>query len=421
MSLLIIILLALVFSAFFSGMEIAFVTANKLRLEINRKQDLFPSRIISIFTRDPGQFIATMLVGNNISLVVCGTLMAYILEPLIRPVISSYAGMLTLQTLITTFIILIPAEFLPKSIFRRNPNVFLSSLAIPVLFFYIIFYPIARFSIWLSDFVLGFFLKVDINKKEHKVVFGKTDLDHFVNQLQTPERAEEAVENEIRIFRNALDFSEVKLRECMVPRTEMVAVEVDSDVDDLRQKFIETGLSRILVYKDNIDNIIGYIKSSQLFDNPATISDSMTTVPVVPETMPASRLLENFMKLRKNIAVVVDEFGGTSGIVTSEDIIEEIFGEIVDEHDKTYLEERVLAENEFILSGRLEIDYLNEKYRLGIEESDEYNTLAGFILLHHKNMPLANESFSIGQLKFKVLKITATRIELVHLEIESSD
>jgi CBS domain containing-hemolysin-like protein len=267
----------------------------------------------------------------------------------------------------------------------------------------------------LSEFILHVILKQDVSVKDHNIVFGKVDLDHFISQAQNVNQAGDEIQQEIRIFQNALDFSDVKIRECSVPRTEIVAIDVQSTIGELRNKFVNSGLSRIIIYEDNIDNVIGYVRSSELFKSPLSIRSVMTEIPVVPESMPAGKLLEQFMKKGRNIAVVVDEFGGTSGIVTSEDIIEEIFGEIEDEHDKTALEERQVSDDEFIFSGRLEIDYLNEKYKLGIEESDEYNTLAGYILVHHHSMPDVNESFTVENYFVTVVKVTSTKIELIRL------
>jgi len=410
-----IILLSFILSAFFSGMEIAFLSANKLWIEIDNKQGTFPSQIISFFSKNPAQYIATMLVGNNIALVLYGSVMELLLEPVISSFISSHAGIIIIQTIIATLIILIPADFLPKVVFRNNPNFILSAFAVPVLFFYILLFPVARLSIIIADFFLRIFLKQNITDKEQKVVFGKVDLDFFISQAQNDNSSEQEIQHEIRIFQNALDFSEVKVRECRVPRTEIVAVDVNDTISELNDRFIITGLSRIIIYRENIDNVIGYVRSSELFKSPATIAEAITEIPVVPESMPADMLLEQFLKQRKNIAVVVDEFGGTSGIVTTEDVIEEIFGEIEDEHDKIILEERQLPDDEFIFSGRLEIDYLNEKYRLGIEESEEYNTLAGYILFHHQSMPEKNESFTVMNYFVTVLKVTSTRIELLKL------
>jgi CBS domain containing-hemolysin-like protein len=413
----VIILISVLFSAFFSGMEIAFITANKLRLEVDRKKGNFPSGIINIFTKNQSQYIATMLVGNNVALVVYGIFMAILLEPVIIGFGVSPGGwLLFIQTMISTLLILFTAEFLPKTLFRINPNFILSVFALPVMLFYILLYPIAKFSIWLSNNVLRGILKVDLTENSPDPVFGKLDLDNLVSEIHDDGEQKEQVDTEIRIFQNALEFSDVKLRDCMIPRTEIVALEINDTIENLKEKFIESGLSRILIYKETIDHIIGFINSSELFKNPKTIKSKLVQLPIVPESMAANRMLEVFMKEHKNIAVVVDEFGGTSGMVTIEDIIEEIFGEIEDEHDNVQLDERVISENEFVFSGRLEIDYINEKYKLNIPETEDYNTIAGYIFSNHQSVPEQNQIVRIHSFIIKILKVSQTKIELVNLK-----
>ncbi len=411
----IIILLSLVFSAFFSGMEIAFVSSNKLRLELDIKQGYLTSRVISIFTSRPGDYIATMLVGNNISLVIYGILMAIILEPLISHYTNSESTILITQTIISTLIILFTAEFLPKTIFRLSPNTALRAFAIPVLIFYILLYPVTKLTIAISGFILHNFMRVPRNKKAHPNVFGKIDLDNLVSESNAEHDQQDEPEQEIKLFQNALDFSNVKLRDCMVPRTEIVAFDESVSMEELQSKFIETGLSKILIYRKSTDNIIGYINSKELFKNPLDLSSMIMSLPIVPETMPANKLLQSFIKDHKSISVVVDEFGGTSGIVTMEDILEEIIGEIEDEHDTSELTEEKLNEQEYIFSARHEIDYLNEKYRLNIPELDDYETLAGLILFHYESIPKINDRIHIEGFVIRILDVSETRIELIHL------
>ncbi|MFV0377366.1 MAG: hemolysin family protein [Mangrovibacterium sp.] len=417
------IIVTIILSAFFSGMEIAFVSANKLRLELDKKQETLSSRILGIFTDNPAQYIATMLVGNNIALVVYGVAFSHLLEPTFYSFLDSDGAVLLLQTLTSTLLILFTAEFLPKTLFRINPNIFLRLFAVPVLFFYIIFYPITRITMWLSKLLLNGIFGAGIDKNEEKIVFNRIDLDHFVNEPDQqihPDKQSE-IDNEIKLFRNALDFSKVKLREIMVPRTEIEAMDIESSIAELRQKFIETGYSRILFYQDNIDNLIGYLHHSVIFTNPESIRPNLKKVLIVPETMAASKLLSKFIAQKRSIAIVVDEFGGTSGMVTIEDILEEIFGEIEDEHDTIDLIDRKTGENEFIFSARIELDYLNEKYNLGFPVEENYETLAGFILYHYESIPKINTIVTIDRYRFKVLKASNTRIELVNLQLLDKD
>jgi len=414
-----IIFLAVLFSAFFSGMEIAFVTSNKLRIELDRKQGVFGSGIIKLFTANSGQYIATMLIGNNICLVVYGLIISRMLSPVFYSFTGSDIITLILQTIISTAIILFVAEFLPKTIFLINPNFFLKSLSIPTLFFFIIFYPISKLSLVASTAFLRFFMRMPPGEhNQENIVFSKVDLDHFVNLSKQSNEKSEPDHHNIRIFQNALDFSGVKLRECMVPRTEIEAVEICSSIDLLREKFIETRHSRILVYAGSIDHITGYFELKDLFRNPPDIQSGLRKLAIVPESMPASKLLKIFVDEKKNVAVVVDEFGGTSGMVTFEDILEEIVGDIEDEHDINELVEKAISRNEYIFSGRLEIDYLNEKYHLDLPEEDDFETLAGMILFYHGSIPKNNDIIRINNIIIKVLKVTTTRLDLVNLKIE---
>ncbi len=419
MNLYLVITTAILFSAFFSGMEIAFISANRLRLELDKKQNVIFSSLISLFTQYPGQFIATMLVGNNVALVIYGIAFADLLDPFLKRYFESETLVLLLQTILSTLLILATAEYLPKALFRINPNRILKIFTVPIAFFYFLFYPITKFSITISKFVLKVFLNVQIKKVDEKIVFSRIDLDHFVNEQEnkTAPQTEEEIDNEVKLFKNALDFSNVKLREVMVPRTEIVALDIDSTVEELHRKFIATGYSRILFYQDNIDNIIGYVHHSIIFNKPESIKNNLRKVLIVPETMSASKLLRKFIQERLSIAIVVDEFGGTSGMVTSEDILEEIFGEIEDEHDTIDLIMKKISDNEYILSGRLELDELNENLNLEFPEDENFETLAGFILSHYESIPKINTIINIDHFQFKILKATNTKIELVNLKV----
>ncbi len=419
MSGILIILLAIILSAFFSGMEIAFIASNKLRVELDRKQGVFGSEIVKLFTDNPGQYIATMLIGNNISLVIYGLVFSSLLSPLLIPVFESDLVILIVNTITSTAIILLVAEFLPKTIFIISPNFFLKFLSIPTLVFYFLFYPVSKLILAVSNLFIrmAFGLKPG-EKRQENIVFSKVDLDHFVSLNNQINKESEPQHHNIRIFQNALDFSNVKLRECMVPRTEIEAVDIMSSVEQLKEKFISTRYSRILVYQDTIDNITGYIELKDIFRNPGDIKSAIRKLAIVPETMPANRLLKLFVDERKNIALVVDEFGGTSGMVTIEDVLEEIVGDIEDEHDTIDLVEKKTGTNEYILSGRIEIDYLNEKYDLELPEEDDYETLAGMIMFFHGSIPRNNDVIRIGNKVIKVLRATTTRLELVNLKIE---
>lgn len=419
MSGILIILIAIILSAFFSGMEIAFITSNKLRIELDRKQGVFGSEIVKIFTDNPGQYIATMLIGNNISLVIYGLVFSSLLSPLLIPFFESDLVVLIVNTIISTAIILFVAEFLPKTIFIISPNFFLKFLSIPTIIFFFLFYPISKLTLAASNLFIRLVFRLKPGeKRQENIVFSKVDLDHFVNLNSQSSKDSVPHHHNIQIFQNALDFSNVKLRECMVPRTEIEAVDIMSSVEKLKEKFIATRYSRILVYQDTIDNITGYIELKDVFRNPGDIKSAIRKLAIVPETMPANRLLKLFVDERKNIALVVDEFGGTSGMVTIEDVLEEIVGDIEDEHDTIDLVERKTGTNEYILSGRIEIDYLNEKYDLKLPEEDDYETLAGMIMFFHGSIPRSNDVIRIGNKVIKVLRATTTRLELVNLKVE---
>lgn len=420
MSSITVILLALLMSAFFSGMEIAFVASNKLRIELDKKHGLFSSKIISILTINPGHYITTMLVGNNIALVVYGLFMAKILEPYIQIIITSEIGILIIQTIISTLIILLSAEFLPKTFVRINPNLVLNVFALPVFIFYIAFYPLVYLIVNFVNLILRKFVRTGSLNVKKNPVFGKVDLYHLISEGSEETKAENSDLDELKLFQNALEFSGVKVRDCMIPRTEIVALEINSDIEVLKQRFVETGFSKILIYEKSFDNFVGYITIKELFKNPKSIGDQLIDVSFVPETMAANTLLQTLINEHKSLVLVVDEFGGISGLVTIEDIIEEIFGEIEDEHDSTELVERQMSDTDFLFSARLEIDYLNEKYNLDIPESEEYETIAGLIFFHYESIPKMYERIIIGSLEFKILKVSKTRIELVQLKIIQS-
>lgn len=418
MNLVLIILLTIVLSAFFSGMEIAFVSANKLKLELDKQSEPFNSRILQWVTKNSGQYIATMLVGNNIALVIYGIAFAKLIEPSLEHYLKTDTLVLLVQTIISTLIILVVAEFLPKTLFRIFPNTLLNILSIPLAIFYFIFYPITKLTIILTKSLLKRFLKKEIWEDIENPVFSRVELDHFIKKTESGSLIHKMdIEHSVKLFRNALDFSKVKLREVMVPRTEIESLEIDAEITELKQKFIETGYSKILFYENNIDNIVGYVHSSIIFDNPETIKPHIKNVLIVPETMPANKLLSTFIQEHRSIAIVVDEFGGTAGMVTSEDILEEIFGEIEDEHDTSDNTEKQLNENEFIFSGRLEIDFLNEKYGFNIIATEDFETLAGFILFYYESIPKINTEIKIDDFRIKILKATNTKIELVKLSI----
>ncbi|MDC1451513.1 hemolysin family protein [Vicingaceae bacterium] len=414
-----IILSTLVFSAFFSGMEIAFVSANKLKIELDGKQGDFFAKIISNFLKRPSRFIGAMLVGNNIALVVYGIFMAKILEPKIAAFTERELVILLIQTILSTLIILVTAEFLPKTLFRINPNLMLRFFALPLFIIYWIMFLPMLLVIGISELLIKIFSPQ--LSSEEDLNFGRIDLEHYLKEGTEHVLSQEEVDHEIQIFQNALDFSKVKARECMIPRTEIVALEMEEDLEKLKDKFIETGLSKILIYKDNIDNIIGYTHSFELFKKPESIKSILLPLPIIPMSMQANEILEIFIQQKRSIAVVVDEFGGTAGIVTIEDIIEEIFGEIEDEHDKEVLMETKISDNEFLFAARFEVDYLNNEYNLGLPESDNYETIAGLIIDTFESIPAMNEQIQKDQFVFTVKKVFQNKIDLVHLKVLKQD
>ena len=416
MSIIVYLLITMAFSAFFSGMEIAFVSVDKLRFELERKGGL-SSRILSVFFKNPNNFISTMLVGNNVALVIYGILMAQIIgDNLLSGFITNHFLMVLVQTIISTLIILVTGEFLPKTLFKINPNLVLNVCAVPLFICYIILYPISKLSSGLSYMFLRLF-GMKINKEASAKAFGKVDLDYFVQSgIDNADNSDE-LDTEVKIFQNALDFSTIKIRDCIVPRTEVVAVDLSTSLEDLKSRFVESGISKIIVYDGNIDNVVGYIHSSEMFRNPKDWRDNVKEVPIVPETMAAHKLMKLFMQQKKTIAVVVDEFGGTSGIVSLEDLVEEIFGDIEDEHDNTSYICKKIDEDEYVLSARLEIEKVNEMFGLDLPESDDYLTVGGLILNQYQSFPKLHELVCVGRYQFKIIKVTATKIELVRLKV----
>lgn len=410
------IIITLILSGFFSGMEIAFVSSNRLLAEMDKEKDGIAQRCLSVFFRNPNGFVSTMLVGNNIVLVIYGILFAKLFDATLFAGLSDGAR-LTADTILSTIIVLFTGEFLPKTLFKNNPNSLLTFFAPLAYVFYIVLWPISRFSTFLSRIFLRV-VGIKMEKETEPGSFTKVDLDDLVQSSIENARSSEEIEDEVKIFQNALDFRDTKVRDCMIPRTEINAVEKGCSPDELMQKFVESGNSKIIVYEGDIDHIIGYIHSSEMFRSPADWHDSVREMPFVPETMAAQKLMQIFLQQKKSLGVVVDEFGGTSGIVSLEDIVEEIFGEIEDEHDSTKYIARQEGEHEYVLSARLEIDAVNEKFNLDLPESDDYMTVGGLILHEYQSFPKLNETVTIGKYSFKIVKNTMTKIELVRLTVQ---
>ncbi|WP_375579403.1 hemolysin family protein [Marivirga tractuosa] len=412
------IIVSLLFSAFFSGTEIAFISSNKLHIELQSQQGIISGKILSKFLEKPSSFIGTMLIGNTISLVVYGIYMAKMIEPILITNLPLFfqndVFILLAQTFIATIFVLFIAEFTPKSIFLLNPNGLLSFFAVPLWLIYYLTYPIVFFIVSLSKVFIKYVLR--LNYEEDKPVFGLTDLDHFVKNTVQLDHQESKVELDKKIFNNALEFKTIKVRECMIPRTEVVAVDIEDTIEELKDAFNDSGHSKVLIYKDTIDDVIGYCHSLALFKKPSTVKEILTPIIIVPETMPANELMIQFIQEHKSLALVVDEFGGTSGIVSLEDIIEEIFGEIQDEHDDEDLVEEKISADTFVFSARLEIDYINDKYLLNLPEGD-YDTLGGFILSITENFPQLKEEVSSPPFRFVIESMEENRINLVKLII----
>ena len=411
----VIILTTLVLSAFFSGFEIAYVSSNKVHIEILKKQEGLIANILTRLTHRPSKLLATMLVGNNVALVVYGFEMGKVMTLLLPPFFQNVVW----HTIISTLIILITAEFMPKVFFQIYANQLLKLFAIPAYFFYLLFYPFSSFIIWISDFVLRVFFKT---KGDYvPLSFTKVELVDYISEQMGNAPKKEEVDAEVQMFQNALEFSGVKAREIMIPRTEIVAVDLNETIENLIATFVSSGFSKILIYNENIDDIVGYVHSFDMFKKPKTIKEVLIPVVTIPETIQINEVLNLLMRKRKSMAVVLDEYGGTSGIVTLEDIVEELFGEIEDEHDKDKFIEEKISDDEYLFSARLEVDYINETYHLNLPESEEYETLSGLIVLHTEEIPTKGETISLPPFVFSIEACSQTRIETVRIFIKEND
>lgn len=406
-----VILLALLASAFFSGMEIAFLSANRLQIELESKRKRLDSRLLAFLVKNPARFISTMLVGNNVAIVLFGIYLPEILDPYFQWTPSEYLVLL-LQTIISTIVLLFLAEYLPKALFAARSNELLKLFAVPVMIIYLLIYPVVSGITAISRFLLRHLFNAELDSD--RPVFSKVDLDHYIEE-KTSNDEEDEVDHEIEIFRNALDFSEIKAREFMIPRTEILAVEAAEEIADLKEKFIETGYSKIIVYRENIDSVIGYVHAYELFKRPANIRSILRPVSFIPETMTANDVLNLFTRDKRNMAIVLDEFGGTAGLVTLEDVVEEIFGDIDDEHDTDDLLERQLGPKEFVFSARLEIDYLNDEYKFNLPESDNYTTLGGLVMDMLESIPEKGERVALDDYILEVQRVSSNRLEEVRL------
>ena len=410
------IIITMIFSAFFSGMEIAFVTSNRMLAEMDKDKNGLSQKIQALFYKNPNNFVSTMLVGNNISLVVYGILIAQLFD---NTIFKNMEASFTVpaDTILSTLIVLFTGEFLPKTFFKSNPNRLLSFFAIPAYLCYLVLWPVSRFSTFLSRILLQLF-GMKVQKESEDILFSKTDLDYLVQSSLDNAKNEDDIDDEVKIFQNALEFRDTKVRDCMIPRTEINSVDINScTLSELTQKFIESGNSKIIVYQDDIDHITGYIHSSELFRNPEEWQQHLRKMPFVPETMAAQKLMQTFLMQKRSLGVVVDEFGGTSGIVSLEDIVEEIFGDIEDEHDSQKYVAKQTETGEYVLSARLEIDKVNKMFDLELPESDDYMTIGGLILQHYQSFPKINEVVTIGRYEFKIIKNAMNKIELVKLKV----
>ncbi len=415
------VIIILLVSAFFSGMEIAFVSSNKLRMEMDKASPSLVGKALNLFYTHPSDFISTLLIGNNIALVIYGILMAAIVEMYVFSPLGFHAQqgwVLLTQTVLSTLVVLVVGEYLPKTLFCINPNGAMRFLALPALCFYVVLYPISRFTSWLSRLLLRLF-GVRIKSRQQTPAFTKVDLDHLIQSNIDDVSGREEIEEEVRFFQNALEFRNVKVRECIVPRNEIDAVSINAPLEALRSKFVESGKSKIIIYREDMDDIVGFVHNSEMFR--LTSDDDWTTAireaSIVPETMSAQKLLQSMLQQKRSIAIVVDEFGGTSGIVTLEDLVEEICGEIEDEHDRDSYVAKRLAPNEYLLSARLEIDAVNDMFSLSLPTSEEYLTISGLILNKHQSFPKHNDIVRFGRWEFRILKSTSTKIELVRLKV----
>ena len=414
LSVIVIVVVSVTLSAFFSGMEIAFTSANRLRMELDRKRGGFMGRIIERFVAKPGELITTMLVGNNIVLVIYSTFMAKLIHLLAAKMgVPMADDSVVVETLISTLVIIFLGEFTPKSIFKMRPNAFFKALLIPIYICYLVLYPIAKFATAISFGILRLVgLKV---KEEHNIKsFGKIDLENLIDESGESEKVQT---NEIKIFQNALDFSDLRVRDCMVPRVDVEAVEATITIEELTQRFVDTNFSRLFVWEESIDNIVGYVTTKSLFRRPESIKDILMPVRYVPETMQTEKLMGEMIRSRQSVAVVIDEFGGTAGIISLEDVLEEIVGEIEDEHDEPEMVEKVLKDNQWVFSCRLEVAYLNERYDLGFSEEGEYDTLAGYIIDHYGGIPTVGTTIECEGKEIKILKSTSSRVELAKVKL----
>ena len=412
------LLTAMIFSAFFSGMEIAFISSSKLRFEVDKSTQSLSGKLLSVFYNNPNNYISTMLVGNNIALVVYGIMMSRIIDGfLINHITDNPALLVLIDTIISTLIILVVGEFLPKTIFKINPNATLRLFAFPTFLVYCILYPISKFATACARGILRL-CGIKLNKENSTKAFTKMDLDYFIQSSIQQGNGVQNLDTEVKIFQNALDFSNLRIRDCMVHRTEIEAVSKGTPSEELMRTFVETGFSKLIVYEETIDNIIGYIHSSEMFKNADTWQQHIVKMPFVPESMQAQKLMEQFLQQKKSLAVVVDEFGGTAGIISLEDIVEELFGEIEDEHDVDDYIAKKSEDDTYTLSARLEIERVNEMFGLNLPISDDYHTIAGLILNHYKSFPKIHETIHIDRFRFKIMKVKSNKIELITLKIE---
>lgn len=411
------LLVTMIFSAFFSGMEIAFVSSNRMLAEMDKEKGGLSQKAIGMFYRNPNNFVSTMLVGNNIALVIYGILFARIFDATLFSMLGDGERVMA-DTLLSTFVVLFTGEFIPKNIFKSTPNAMLTVFAVPAFVCYVVLYPISKFATFISKLSLRV-IGIRMTDTQGNQGFSKIDLDYLVQSSIDNASDEEEIDEEVKIFHNALDFADTKVRDCMVPRTEIEAVDIEECTDDtLKNSFIDSGFSKLIVYKEDIDHVVGYIHSSELFRSPKSWRKHIQNIPYVPETMTARKLMHILMQQKKTLAIVVDEFGGTSGLVSLEDIVEEIFGEIEDEHDNTsYIATRT-EDGEYILSARLEIARVNEMFSLDLPESDAYMTIGGLILHEYQSFPKLNEIVEIGRFEFKIIKNTMTKIEIVKLKVK---
>ena len=415
LSVIVVTIVSVILSAFFSGMEIAFTSANRLRMEIDRKRGGFVGRIIELFVSKPGEYITTMLVGNNIVLVIYSMYMTKLIHLLAAKMgVPMAEDSVVIETIISTLVIIFFGEFTPKSIFKMRPNAFFRALVLPVYLIYLVLFPLSKLTTAIAFALLRLFgLKV---KEEHSIKnFGRIDLENLVDE--SVENNEKMQPNDIKIFQNALDFSDLRVRDCMVPRVDVEAVEIDTSIEELTRRFIDTNFSRLFVWEESIDNIVGYVTTKSLFRRPQSIKEILMPVRYVPEAMETERLMGEMIRTKQSVAVVIDEFGGTAGVICLEDVLEEIVGEIEDEHDTPELVEKVLKDNQWVLSCRLEVAYLNERYNLGLKESDEYDTLAGYIIAKYGSIPTVGTSIESEGKEIKILKSTSSRVELAKVRI----